>query len=72
MLFNGNYIQFYDGIHEQLGSDGVCPLDGRLSVESMMNEAYNKLKSLRNVKPYLNGFDIYKRGRIVYSKRSIL
>jgi len=48
------YIQFYTRllngeIDEALASDSVLPLDGRLSIENMLNAGYEQAHSLRYV-----------------------
>lgn len=52
------YVQFYIGEREALGSDGVMPLDGRLSLQSCIMAAAKQARSLRKVQPRYDGFRI--------------
>ena len=72
------YIQVY-GLHmmkqadgqyqaewrEELGSEGTVPLDGRLGIDRMMNEAIDYIGSYQHIKPYIQGFKIYDKGRCI-------
>lgn len=56
------YIQFYarllnGEIDEALASDGVMPLDGRLSIENMELAGYEQARRLRNVQKHC-GFKV--------------
>jgi hypothetical protein len=46
-----------------VGSDSVCILDGRLSLENMINAAIDQKKNLKKVQPHYNGFRIRKGER---------
>ena len=68
------YIQFYTRllngeIYEAIASDGVCPLDGRLSLENMSLVGYEQAHSLRNVQKFV-GFKIMGGDRL-YNGRPI-
>lgn len=43
------FIQFYNGEHEALGSDGCQPIDGRLSLMSAIMEGSRRARALRQV-----------------------
>ena len=63
-----NYIQFIDEEgRDMLGSDGVSPYDGRLSLLSIVMEAYWRYESLKAIRPYISGYTIFKKGRAIYS-----
>ena len=69
-FMNGNYIEFLDNNgQEMLGSDGVCPTDGRLGLEKLVEFGRKVMKSRRNVKPHMTGMNIWKKGRCIYSNR---
>ena len=56
------YIQFYTRllngeIDEAIASDGVMPLDGRLSLDNMINAGFEQAYSLRNVQRHC-GFKV--------------
>ena len=66
--------QFKDELRspiDELGSDGVSILDGRLSKDNMINEAFKRF-SKRRIKPCI-GFDVVlantfsEQGKIIYS-----
>ena len=59
---------FVDGV-EQCGSDSVFILDGRNNIETMINDAYERMERLKPVQPHYNGFNIC---RGTFSKHTIL
>ena len=68
------YIQFYTRllngeIDEAIGSDSVCPLDGRLSLENMSLVGYEQAHSLRLLHTF-TGFKIMGGDRL-YNGRPI-
>jgi len=59
-----NYIQFYTRllngeIDEAIASDGVCPLDGRLSLDNMIDVGYSQAYSLRKLHKFV-GFIVMR------------
>lgn len=64
------YVQFFDRHNgqrtESLGSDGYCPLDGRLSVDNLKREIFKILYQKRNVKRFAS-FEI-RKGNFKYFK----
>ena len=72
------YVQFLEtkldgSIDEALGSDGVFILDGRQNLDTQINDAYERLDKLKNVRPYYVGFEIrdgerFSNSRLVYRK----
>lgn len=69
-MYNGNYIEFvYDDGKECLGSDGICPTDGRYGLEKLIEFGRKVLKGRKNIKPSLTGMTIYRRGQAIYSNR---
>ena len=52
-----------------IGSDGVFILDGRNSIDTMIEDAKDRAKKLKNIKPWISGFKIIKgdfnNGRVV-------
>lgn len=51
-------IFFIDGV-EVIGSDKVCPVDGRFGLARITSLAREKAKSLVRVRPGINGFKIH-------------
>lgn len=69
------YVQFYDykldnTVDEALGSDSVFILDARNNLDTMINDAYERIEKLKNVQKYRH-FQIregdLKCYRVVYS-----
>jgi hypothetical protein len=52
---------------EAMGSDGVYILDGRNSLETMKDDAKNRIEKLKNVQSYL-GFKIMRGERFTNCK----
>lgn len=53
------YVQFFDARGEILGSDGYCPLDGRLNKVNGVNIAIDQANRKKEVK-HITGFQIRK------------
>ena len=59
------YIQFLEKdllghLSEGCGSDAVYQLDGRNSLDVMIDDAYNRVEKLKNVRKGIIGFEIRK------------
>jgi len=54
------YVQYMVEGRELLGSDGIFPLDARLSLVHMVERAQVQQQSLYNVKPQITGFKIMR------------
>ena len=57
------YAEFKKDGREILGSDGVFILDGRNTLLNQITDCYKRIKQLKNVKPWINGFAIRKGER---------
>jgi hypothetical protein len=63
---------------ECVGTDGVFILDGRNSIDTMINDAKDRANKLRNVKPQISSFKIIKgekfinEGSVVYEGRIVV
>lgn len=65
-----NYIQFFDNEgREMIASDGCIKFDGRLGLLSLVMLACSKFEKLKNIRPYILGFSIIKKGRVIYSDK---
>lgn len=58
-------------IVEALGSDGVFILDGRNNLETMNNDATERMNKLRKVQPHYIGYRIYRGERIADGNKLI-
>lgn len=66
-----NYIQFIDDNgRDMLASDGFSPYDGRLSLFNIVMEACRRYEKLKNIRPYISGYTIFKKGRAIYSDKT--
>lgn len=66
-----NYIQFIDEEgKDMIASDGFSPYDGRLSLLSIVMEACWRYEKLKDIRPHISGYTIYKKGRAIYSDKT--
>ena len=66
-----NYIQFIDDNgRDMLGSDGVSPYDGRLSLLNIVMEACWRYERLKAIRPHISGYTIFKKGKAIYSDKT--
>jgi hypothetical protein len=55
------YAQYIDKEgKEVLGTDGICPIDGRLSLRNACKVAETQAWKLRHVKPWIAGYKIMR------------
>ncbi len=66
-----NYIQFIDNDgKDMLGSDGYHKFDGRLSLLSIVMEACWRYEKLKDIRPHISGYNIYKKEKAIYSDKT--
>lgn len=53
-------LLFYSENKPVLGSDGFLPLDGRLGIDSALNEASDHIERLKGVKPGITMAKLYR------------
>ena len=55
------FAQFVDKNNNDItGTEGICPIDGRLNLESACKAAEIQAWKLRHVKPWIAGFKIMR------------
>ena len=67
------YIQYFEvkldgSIDEALGSDGYSPLDGRLGIYSMIDEAEKSSRNFCNYEMYEIRRGDFKNYNVIYTK----